>query len=136
MAQPLVCSVVEIDECLFNVAGQRIRIHRITMVLRCNDDRTRAAVLNWLIAAAMAVLELKRLGAKRFSEKLVTETHAKHRQFAIVDGSAQRFNDSSKLGWISRSVADDKAIGAQFEQLLKACIIRNLENFGAFILET
>ena len=136
MAQPLVRSVIEIDERLLNVVRQRVRINCVTMILRRNDHCTRTAVLDGLIATAMTILELKGFGAERFSQELVAETYAEHRQLAIVNGPPQRFNDASKLGWVSRPVADHEAIGPQFEQLLEARIVRNLENFGAFIFKT
>ena len=70
VADALVGAVVHIDEIWLPVRGKRLRIHRISMVLRRDKATGGPDLLHGLVVAAVSVFEFVDSGSRRLAEPL------------------------------------------------------------------
>ena len=77
MAHSLVGAIVRIKEPRLPFLRQRFLVYSETMVLRCNVATLGSYLNAGLVLAAMAILQLKRIGADGKGQELVSETDSK-----------------------------------------------------------
>src|SRR6266498_693197 len=93
------------------------------MILRGNIHLARAQVLDRLIAAPMAELELEGLSTHGETEHLMSEADPKDR--GLSDELADILVDVSERCWIAGTVRQENTIGLQREHILGAGISWN-----------
>ena len=82
MPHSLVGAIVRIKEPWFPFQRQRFLVYGETMVLRCNVAALASYLNAGLVLAAMAILQLERIGADRKGQELMSETDSKDRNIS------------------------------------------------------
>ena len=93
-----------------------IHVHAESVVLRCDFDTASGQVLDWVVHAAMAELELVGPSAKGEAENLVTEANAEDGQSA--DEVPGELDDTSDGLGIASAVGQHDAVRLEGENLL------------------
>src|SRR5436305_9841498 len=104
MSKALVCSVVEIDQRLFENVRKRGGVDGVSMVVRGYDDRSVLQIFYRLIAAAMSVRQFKRFRTASQRQELVPQADSVHRTFA--EERAQRLYRLRQIGRVAGSRRD------------------------------
>ncbi len=118
MAKSLIGPVIQVDMRDFDVArGQRIRIHHETVILRGDFHVPGLQILDRVIRAVMAELQLVGSAAERQSAELVSQAdaedwHAPHQFANRLD------RVSNRLG-IARPVREENAVGMQCQHIFR-----------------
>src|SRR6185437_9405146 len=81
--EPLVAAVEQADMGHLDAGGQRLAVHREAMILAGDLDPPGGELLDRLVGAAMAAIELVGPPTQCQSEQLVTEADAEQRQIGI-----------------------------------------------------
>ena len=76
-ADAFVCAIEQGNVRCLNVAGQAFQLNREAMVLRGDFDLARLQVFNRVVPAAVALMQLRGLGAQGLRKDLMTQTNAK-----------------------------------------------------------
>ena len=115
MGEPFDRPVVQVGVRDLDVRGEPLRIDRIAVVLRRDLDAARAEVLDGLVPASVAELELERLRAHRDPEDLVPEADAEDRN--APDEVANDLDGVARSLRVAGSVREEDAVGPECQRL-------------------
>ena len=116
VAQPLDGAVVEVDVGDLHVRRQRRRIDGEAVVLRGDLDLAGLELLDRVVGAAVAELQLVGLAAHRQRQDLVAEADAEHRHVGL-DQLARVVDGVVEHRRIARAVAQEHAVRARRQQV-------------------
>src|SRR4029079_14819088 len=119
VAESLEGSVVQVAERRGDVRGQRARVDREPVILRRERDVSGADVLDRVVRAAMAELQLERARAEREAEELVPQADAED-GLARPDERFDRPDRALERGRIAGAVGEEDAVRAAREDRLGA----------------
>ena len=78
MPHPLICAIIRVEEPRLPFLRQCFLVYSETMVLRCNVATLGPYLNAGLVLAAMAILQLERIGANGKGQELMSQADSKN----------------------------------------------------------
>jgi hypothetical protein len=78
MPHPFICTIIRVEEPRLPFLRQCFLVYSEAMVLRCNVATLGSYLNAGLVLAAMAILQLERIGANGKGQELMSQTDSKN----------------------------------------------------------
>ena len=112
--------VVDVDLGDFGLsAGERVGVHRVAMILRCDRHFSGDQILDRVIASPMPKFKLKRGSSGGVTEQLISEADSKNR--ALPEQAFHGIDREAETFWISGPRAEQDSVRLPTHDLVRSC---------------